>query len=179
LRAAANFIVELDRRLHGRFNEQDAFFDPSWSTFEPTRKDANVPNINTIPGEDVFYLDCRVLPQVRLADVLEEMAAIRAGISDQFEVETSLEECMNFEAPQPTASDSPVVVELAQAVQEVYGVQARPVGIGGQTVATFFRKKGLPAAVWEKILGLAHAPNERISVENLVGNAKVFARMMV
>jgi len=86
---------------------------------------------------------------------------------------------MKFHAPQPTASDSPVVVALAQAVQEVIGVQAKPVGIGGWTFASLFREKGLSAAVWSKMLGLAHAPNEKISIENLVANAKVFARMMV
>ena len=46
-------------------------------------------------------------------------------------------------------------------------------------MAAFFRKRGLAAAVWEKILEMAHAPNEKISVDNLVGNAKVFARMMI
>jgi succinyl-diaminopimelate desuccinylase len=90
-----------------------------------------------------------------------------------------VEEYLKFEAPAPTPPDSPVVLALAQAVQEVYGVQPKPTGIGGQTVAAFFRKKGLRAAVWEKILGCAHAPNEMIAIENLIGNAKVFARMMV
>ncbi len=179
LRAAAHFIVELDEQLHGRFNEQDPFFSPPWSTFEPTRKDANVPNVNTIPGEDVFYFDCRVLPQVKLADVTAEMNAAGERIGKRFGVDVSLDECLNFEAPKPTPRDSPVVVELAQALQAVYGIQAGPVGSGGQTVAAFFRKKGLPAAVWGRILGLAHAPNERISIENLMGTAKVFARMMV
>ncbi len=94
-------------------------------------------------------------------------------------MEARLEEYLRNESPNSTAPDSPVVVALAQAVQEVYGVQARPNGIGGQTVATFFRRKGLSAAVWEKILNTAHAPNERIAVDNLIGNTKVFARMMV
>ncbi len=76
-----------------------------------------------------------------------------------------MEEFLRSESPNPTPADAPVVVEIAKAVQEIYGVQARPQGIGGQTVATFFRKKGLYAAVWEKILQTAHAPNERISVE--------------
>jgi len=44
------------------------------ATFEPTKKEANVGNINTIPGEDVFCMDCRVLPEYDLKDVL---AAIR------------------------------------------------------------------------------------------------------
>lgn len=179
LRAAAHFIVALDEGLARRFDHRDTFYNPPVSTFEPTRKDANVPNINTIPGEDVFYFDCRVLPEIPLSLVVDEMQSIAAKIGSQFGVKTSVEEYLKFEAPQPTPPDSPVVVALAQAVQEVYGVQARPHGIGGQTVAAFFRKRGLAAAVWEKILEMAHAPNEKISVENLVGNAKVFARMMV
>jgi len=179
LRASAHFIVELDQALRNRFKQQNPFFSPAVSTFEPTRKDANVPNINTIPGEDVFFFDCRVLPEVPLASVLEEMRSVAERIRERFGVETAVEEHLSFEAPAPTPTDSPVVVALAQAVQEVYGVQARPHGIGGQTVAAFFRKKGLRAAVWEKLLHMAHAPNERIAVENLMGDAKVFARMML
>jgi succinyl-diaminopimelate desuccinylase len=179
LRAAAHLIVELDRALPSRFAESNSFFNPPVSTFEPTRKDANVPNVNTIPGEDVFYLDCRVLPEVQLASVQEEINRVSADLAARFGVETSVEEFLRFDAPDPTPADSPVVIALAQAVQEVYGVQARPVGIGGQTVAAFFRKRGLPAAVWQKSLNLAHAPNEKIRIDDLLGNAKVFARMMV
>jgi len=178
LRAAANMIVSVDEALHARFTLKDNFFNPPESTFEPTRKDANVQNVNTIPGEDVFFFDCRVLPQMGLAEVLTEMRSIAKSVADRFDVDVSVEEYLRSESPHGTPSDAPVVIALAQAVQEVYGVQPRPNGIGGQTVATFFRKKGLSAAVWEKIEGLAHAPNERILIDNLVDNAKVFARMM-
>lgn len=179
LRAAAHMIVELDKVLHDKFNRKNAFFNPPVSTFEPTRKDANVPNVNTIPGEDVFYFDCRILPEVSVSDVVEEMKNHAEKISKKFGVETLVEEYLRNESPNATAPDAPVVTALAQAVQEVLGVQARPHGIGGQTVATFFRRKGLPAAVWGKILHLAHAPNERITIENLAGTTKVFAKMMI
>ncbi len=179
LRAAANMIVDLDKALHDRFNQRDSFFNPPESTFEPTRKDANVQNINTIPGEDVFFFDCRVLPSIDPGDVSSEMLAVAGEVADRFGVEVAVAERLRSESPHGTPQDSPVVIELAQAVQEIYGVQPRPQGIGGQTVATFFRKAGLAAAVWEKIEGLAHAPNERILISNLVGNAKVFGRMMV
>lgn len=179
LRAAANLIVDLDMALAAMFQERNPFFNPDVSTFEPTRKDANVPNVNTIPGEDVFYFDCRILPEVNLDRVLAQMQQVAQGISERFGVETAVEHHMKFEAPEPTPPDAPVVLALAQAIQEVYGVQARPHGIGGQTVAAFFRKNGLHAAVWEKILQTAHAPNERISLENLIGNTKVLARMMI
>jgi succinyl-diaminopimelate desuccinylase len=179
LRAAAHLIVELDTAMPERFHQTNEFFRPPESTFEPTRKEPNVPNVNTIPGEDVFYFDCRVLPEVTLSDVVEEMRRIAERVGDRFGVKISVEEHLKFEAPEPTPADSPVVVALAQAIQEVYGVQARPHGIGGQTVAAFFRKRGLRAAVWEKMLQTAHAPNERIAVENLVGDAKVFAKLMI
>ncbi|MDQ1239301.1 MAG: succinyl-diaminopimelate desuccinylase [Thermodesulfobacteriota bacterium] len=179
LRAASHLIVRLDESLATRFAGEDRFFNPACSTFEPTKKEANVPNINTIPGEDVLYFDCRVLPDIPLGSVLEEMESVSSSVESAFGVRVALEEVLKFEAPEPTPADSPVVIALARAVQEVYGVQPRPTGIGGQTVAAFFRKRGLRAAVWEKILGYAHAPNERISIDNLTGNAKVFARMMV
>lgn len=179
LRATAHLIVEVDRALAQRFTEHNSFFNPPVSTFEPTRKDANVPNVNTIPGEDTVYFDCRVLPEVSLSSVVEEMERVADGIREQFGVEVRVEEHMKLAAAEPTPPDSPIVVALAQAIQEVYGVQARPHGIGGQTVAAFFRKRGLRAAVWEKQLQNAHAPNERISIENLIGNTKVFARLMV
>jgi succinyl-diaminopimelate desuccinylase len=179
LRAAAYFITELDRALPALFPDDNPFFNPAASTFEPTRKDANVPNVNTIPAEDVFYFDCRVLPDADLDRVLMEMKAVGSDIARRFGVRISVEESIKFEAPAATSPDAPVVIAVAQAVQEVYGVQARPVGIGGQTVAAFFRKRGLPAATWQKTLDLAHAPNERIRIDDLLGNAKVFARLMV
>lgn len=179
LRVASHMIVALDEALHNRFAEKDNFFNPPESTFEPTKKEANVQNVNTIPGEDIFFFDCRVLPGINLDDVMAEMRSTSKTIGERFGTEVTIEEFLRSESPHGTPADSPVVVELAQAVQEVYGVQPRPYGIGGQTVATFFRKRGLAAAVWEKIEGWAHAPNERIRIDNLVGNMKVFARMMI
>lgn len=179
LRAAANFIVELDICLAGMYDEHDGFYNPPRSTFEPTKKERNVANINTIPGEDIFYFDCRILPQVPLNSVVNTMLEIMGRVDEQFETNSELEKIIEFEAPKPTPAESQVVIELAQAVQEVYGAQAKPHGIGGQTVAAFFRKKGLKAAVWEKILQTAHEPNERILIDNLLGGAKVFAKLML
>lgn len=178
LRAIAHLIVALDTGLPQAFGTENRFFTPATSTFEPTRKDANVPNVNTIPGENIVYFDCRILPNESLDGVLEKMRHVAADVGARFEVEITAEPHMRFDAPDPTPADAPVVVALAQAVQEVVGVQARPMGIGGQTVAAFFRKRNLPAAVWSRLLNHAHAPNECISVENLALNTKVFARMM-
>ncbi len=53
-RAGAYLIVKLNR-LYELFPEHDELFDPPISTFEPTKKEANVDNVNTIPGTDIFF----------------------------------------------------------------------------------------------------------------------------
>jgi len=135
-------------------------YTPAEITFEPTKKNANVPNINTIPGEDVFYLDCRILPAYNLADIKSEIEKIAGKIEKKFGVTVEIEVIEEVQAPSPTPSDAPVVDALTSAIKEVYGIDAQPAGIGGGTVATHFRQRGYPAAVWSRLGGMAHQPNE-------------------
>src|SRR5271157_1390777 len=73
---AASHLVVLLERLHQIFAASDPFYEPEISTFQPTKKEPNIPNINTVPGDDVFYMDSRVLPQYRLSHVLHEVREI-------------------------------------------------------------------------------------------------------
>jgi len=72
-----------------------------------------------------------------------------------------------------------VVQALKQAIQAVYGREAKPQGIGGGTVAAFFRQRGLPAAVWMTVSETAHQPNEFCSLKALAGDAKVLAHVFL
>ena len=83
LTATAHFIVALEA-LAQEFSAVDPFFDPPHSTFEPTKKEANVQNINTIPGLGVFYLDCRVLPEYDLGLVIAKVKEIGGEIERRF-----------------------------------------------------------------------------------------------
>lgn len=176
--AASHLVVKL-RGLYQTFNASDPLYDPPTSTFEPTRKDANVPNINTIPGEDVFYMDCRVLPCYPVADVLAEMRRVAAEIEKTFGVTVDVAAVQAMDAPPPTPAGAPVVEALKWAIRDVYGLQAYPVGIGGGTVAAPFRQEGFPAAVWSRIDYTAHQPNEYCLIENMIGNAKVYAHLFL
>jgi len=49
----AMLILEMGK-LKEKFTIKDPVFRPEESTFEPTKVEANVPNVNTIPGRDVF-----------------------------------------------------------------------------------------------------------------------------
>jgi succinyl-diaminopimelate desuccinylase len=178
LRACAHVIVALEE-LHREFSLTNPLFRPPQSTFEPTRKEANVGNINTIPGRDVFYLDCRVLPGIDLAQVSARVRAIGAEAAQRFGVELAVEPVQELQAAPPTTPEAPVVLALQKAVREVYGREATPQGIGGGTVAAFFRQQGLPAAVWMTVSHTAHSPNEFCLLSNLLGDAKVLAHVFL
>jgi succinyl-diaminopimelate desuccinylase len=176
LYGAARLIVAL-QGLKKRFRAKDKLFSPAFSTFEPTKMEPNVPNINTIPGKDVFHMDCRILPQYTLDEVLEYTGEIAGRISEELGLRIEIEPIYKQPATEPTPSDAPVVRALARAIKSVTGKKAKPMGIGGGTVAAFFRRANLPAAVWLTESGSPHQPNEFCSIGNLLLDAKVFATL--
>jgi succinyl-diaminopimelate desuccinylase len=177
LRAAAHMIVALEA-LHQEFPLENPLFRPPQSTFEPTKKEANVPNINTIPGRGVFYLDCRVLPEYDLNRVIDRVKEIGEEVARRLEVSLTVEPVQALQAPPATAADAPVVRALSRAIRDVYGREARPQGIGGGTVAAFFRQRGLPAAVWMTVSDTAHHPNEYCHISTVMDDARVLAHVI-
>ena len=174
LYASARRMVAV-RERYGRFDQEDPLFVPPTSTFEPTRKEAGVPNINTIPGRDVFYIDCRVLPQIGLDEVEAAFAERFGQIAREEGVQVRLSLEQRLQAPPATPTDAPVVKALAAAIEQVKGRPARPGGVGGGTVAAFFRERGLPVAVWCTWPPTPHVPDEWCSLSALVEDTKVFA----
>lgn len=177
LTAAAALIVQIPK-LHKIFDRVDPLFNPPHSTFEPTKKEANVENINTIPGRDVFYIDCRVMPGYDLDDVL---AAVK-GFGDEVERDTGVHISYEFvqreQAAPPTPADSEVVTRLVKSVRAVFGNNPKLMGIGGGTVAAYLRRAGHQAAVWGTLMHNAHQPNERSSIANSIKDAKVMAAVL-
>jgi len=178
-RAAALLVCALDQGLRQRFNAPDALYDPPGSTFEPTVHDKNVPNVNTVPGEDRFCFDCRILPQFGLDEVLGYVQEEMRRVDAQLGTKTELAILNRLDAPAPTAADAPAVEMVRRALKEVYGVEGRPMGIGGSTVAALLRRAGFPAVVWSRTQGTAHQANESCRISNMVGDAKVFAHIFL
>lgn len=174
LSGAARLIVALER-LKEAFDDMDSLFRPPSSTFEPTKVEANVPNVNTIPGRDVFYMDCRILPRYPVDQVLRAAADTAERTGRELGLEIQVEPVYRQDATEPTASDAPVVASLARAIRRVTGKTALPMGIGGGTVAAFFRRAGLPAAVWSTVSDTAHQPNEHVLISNILTDAKILA----
>ena len=176
--AGADLALRLHCGLSEKFNGRDSLFEPDYSTFEPTKKEANVPNINTIPGEDVFCMDMRVLPRYPVQAVLDEIARIKEEVAAKHKVTIEYSIIQSSESP-ATSAQAKLVLSLSAAIGEVYRVKARPIGIGGGTVAAYLRRAGIDCAVWARLAGCAHQPNEYVLPENILGDAKVMALLMM
>jgi len=176
--AASHLVVRLND-LHRIFDTTEDIYDPPISTFAATKKEANVPNINTIPGDDVFYLDCRILPSHDIDLVMTEISTMTREIEGQFDVSISCETVQKVSAPPPTPHDAPVVSALQLAVRDTCGIAAEPVGVGGGTVAAHLRAKGFPVVAWSKIDNTMHQPNEYCVIANMIGSAKVYSHLFL
>ncbi|HAP42819.1 MAG: diaminopimelate aminotransferase [Spirochaetes bacterium GWD1_61_31] len=173
---------DLAVRLHDMetevFTDRSPLFSPDRSTITPTKKEANVPNINTVPAEDIFYLDMRVLPQYKVKLVVAEAGKRARLVEAKYGVTVNLEVVMENESP-PTPLDTPVVGLLRSAIKATCGIDARPIGIGGGTVGAYLRNAGFDCVVWSTQDETMHAPNEYTKIANIIGDAKVFARLML
>jgi succinyl-diaminopimelate desuccinylase len=176
--AASHLVTKLGK-LKKLFPKSDPLFDPPESTFEPTKKEANVGNINTIPGEDFFCMDCRVLPDYDLQDVTSAIQKIVREIEKKFKVQIEISTAQYVQSAKPTSPDTPVIKALTEAIQTVYNIEAFAGGVGAGTVASYIRKKDYPAAVWSKTNQTAHQPDENCPIDNILGNAKVFAHLFL
>jgi len=173
--AAARYIALSVDRLRKKFTTKDPLFEPPISTFQPTKCDANGPNINTVPGRQVFAFDFRVLPEHSLDDIMKEMQKAAKEIERSTGAKVKPSFLNRSDAAPRTAVDSEVVRRLMSAVEAVRGVRPNPVGIGGGTCAAPFRRRGIEAAVWSTIPETAHDANEYARVADLVGDAQVYA----
>ncbi|MGV8040105.1 MAG: M20 family metallo-hydrolase [Thermoanaerobaculaceae bacterium] len=172
-RAASDFVVRL-QSLYSTFGATDPLYAPPISTFEPTKKEPNVPNVNTIPGDDVFFVDSRVLPCYPLTEVEAEIRRLAAEVEAAHGVTIAFEDVQRAQAAPPTSPDADVVRLVLAAIEKVHGVVPAPRGIGGGTVAAVFRQLGLPAVVYSRIEETAHQPDESCILDNLIADAKVF-----
>lgn len=162
--------------LQNVFNKKDSLFSPDYSTFQPTMWLSNVEGVNIIPGEDTFFMDCRILPCYPIAQVLKEIEKRIAEVEKKYNVKITYETPQKSESP-ATPVDSPVVKKLAAAIKKVHGLDAKTIGIGGGTVGAELRREGFPCVVWSTMDELAHMPNEYCIIENIVKDALTLAEL--
>ena len=174
-RIAMQVAMALDERLHTKYSLSDEYFDVPISTFEPTKRDRNVEAVNIVPGEDVTYYDCRILPTYDVDEVIADIRSVLAEFEKRTGASIMLEILQKQVAPKLVDGNPEIATLLKKALKEARGVDAYVGGLGGGTCAAYFRKIGIPAVVWSTIDEVAHQPNEFSKVEAMVADAKVFA----
>ncbi|MFW3146315.1 MAG: M20 family metallo-hydrolase [Thermoplasmatota archaeon] len=176
-RASMLFGTDVDGVLHERFKRFDPSFDHPVSSFEPTKKGPGVDGINVLPGEDVFYMDCRLLPGYTVDEILETMRDVADEVGRRTGTTITVEKEFSETTEYPTPPDAEVVKLLSAAIRKATGKDHVSGGIGGGTCAALLRNNGFQVAVWETILNRAHSSDEYILVENLIRDCKVFAAL--
>jgi succinyl-diaminopimelate desuccinylase len=172
-RESAKFMLEVDRYLHKKYNKKTKLM-PDGSTFEMTKHEGNVDSINIVPGRDVFYIDCRILPDYRSTEIIKDLDRIKKGYRAKINVEVVSSQSVKFN---PTGANSEVVKILREAIRAELGKTPELVAIGGGTIAKFLRNAGFDAAVWGIEDGMAHQPNEYIKIEALKKIMRVLIRI--
>lgn len=175
--ASSRYLVDCVDRLRSKFSRRDEMFDPPQSTFVPSKCESNVCNINTVPGRQEFACDFRVLPDYDLDDIMSEMRAV----ADEHETASGAKIELSFldkaTSAGRTSPDAEVVRLLKRAIKRVGGFEPKPIGIGGATFASPFRRAGLDAVAWSTIPGTGHDADEYIEISGLMFDAKVYATM--
>lgn len=122
-RLGSELTLEIDRKLHEVFNYEDPLFIPPRSTFEPTKVEPNVGNVNTIPGKHVFYIDCRILPKYSIDEVLRVIKDTANNYCNVHGCRVDVEIVSREDSVQPTSADSEIVRRLAKAIRIVKGLE--------------------------------------------------------
>ncbi len=168
---AIHFANRLYDILHEKYNKVNMLFEPSISTFEPTMKEKNVNSINIIPGKDIHYWDCRILPEYTLEDIMSTIEEVAA------EFDTEVEVIMKEEASNVDPDDW-IVQKTVKAVRDELSVEPKLIGIGGATFAGILRKIGIPSVVWQIGSESEHQPNEWELIDNYIKNASVMLNIL-
>ncbi|MGP1587114.1 MAG: M20 family metallo-hydrolase [Treponemataceae bacterium] len=153
------------------FDAKDDLFEPNYSTFQPTKREKNVDSVNIIPGEDTFYMDCRILPCYKLENVIEKIKNTVEQIETEYKVKIEFSFPQKSESP-ATKQDAPVAKKLAAALKKVHNIEAKFIGVGGGTVGAELRRKGIDTVVWSTLDNQAHQPNEYCKIENLIKDSQ-------
>ena len=178
-REGMRFMLELDEFLHKKYNAVNKLFSPDVSTFEPTKREKNVDNINTIPGTEVVYLDCRILPSYDLDHVIDDIDSIIKEFEKRSKARITYTFVQKEQAPLPTSETSEIVQKLKSAIAASRGKEPKTVGIGGGTCAAFFRRKGYQAAVWSTTIDeVAHQADEYCLISNIEKDRDTLNRLL-
>ena len=178
LRVGSALMLAVSEHLYGKYSARDPLFVPQNSTFEPTKRLSNVDNINTVPGEDVFYMDIRLLPQYDVQECIDTVKKVAAMFEERTGAVIDVTSERIDPAGKASSTEGEGAVALRKAIRRVRGLEPTIAGVGGQTCANWFRKMGMDSYVWQTCDEVAHQADEYTHIDNLVDDAKVYVALL-
>ncbi|MCH8086412.1 MAG: ArgE/DapE family deacylase [Chloroflexi bacterium] len=134
-----------------------------------------------IPGYAEAKNDIRVLPGMSKEPVMKDLNDFLDKLrreDPQLDVELVLDDGQGWVEGAEIPADHPMVTTLAGATSTVMGFSPTTGGFTGGTDAHYFvfdANTPTISAFGPGLLNLAHGPNERVPVEDLVRGAKIYA----
>jgi succinyl-diaminopimelate desuccinylase len=176
-RIGMRVALAIDNLMHDKYSFRDERFDFPESTFEITKKENNVEAVNIVPGEDIVYFDCRILPNYDLDEVISDITKVVVAYEKETGAKILIEVLQKQVGPETEDDSSEVALRLREALKDARRLNPVIGGLGGGTCAAFFRRAGFSAVVWSTVDEVAHQPNEYSIVDNMVNDAKIFAHL--
>ena len=177
-RVAMEFVTDLLSKLEERYPKKDPIFRPDVSTFEPTRSVGNTGSINMIPGYHELYMDCRILPDYDIKEIVSFMGSVANIHSERTGAKIDVTVEQGVVSGKPSDPDTDNYRTFVGSIKQARGIDVSAVGIGGGTCANFFRLAGMNAYVWGSDGGTLHQPNEYVVIRTMMDDAKAFAAIM-
>jgi len=136
---------------------------------------------NTLPDEATAYVNYRILPYVRIEDVVDH---VRRVIKDERVLFKPVQGKAN-EVVGPSPVKSPAYTGLSQAIHQIYGnvPEAPYVMLGGTDCGHYVQVceniyRFTPLEMDSSFLGLEHGIDERIPITAMAKTVKFYAQLM-
>ena len=130
---------------------------------------------NVVADSCEVIFDRRILPEETLQDNVAELQDIAAKfMEDEPDADISLE-VINYSSSLVTSPDEVLVKKALEVVSE-FGRETNPIGYRYSSDGRYFSNKGIPTIVLGPgITSVVHAPDESISISDIIESAKIYA----
>lgn len=175
------FLSSLSDNLYKKYNYNDTKFYPQNSTFEVTKRISNVESANIIPGTDISYMDCRIIPKYDVEDISLQILSEARGYEKKVPgLHIDIDFVGKSNPPPEADSNSAIMKLLKDKVKALINEEPKIMGWGGGSIAGRLRRNGYPNAVlWSIKDNIAHSSNEYCTIKHMTDDAKLFASLFL
>jgi succinyl-diaminopimelate desuccinylase len=175
----SEFICRVNHELAIEFQKRKHPFLPSTS-ISTTKIEGGI-KTNIIPEICTLEIDCRLAPGDTEGSVLREVEGILTELSEKGQAfEWRVEILQSDGKPIETDSNDKLVTTMLEALNEVSGHKHAPGGYNQASDARIFSETGIPIVIFGPgDPSLGHAPNEYISIDQLLEATKTYALIIL